>query len=124
VALSFAGIFTTMIPALLLLNAHASAIGLSRPWQFFWGSGLLSIVLDNAPTYLTFASAAAGIHGIAPDGRYLEALVLRSSGDALLVAVAAGSAHPCPGLAGRRAPSRAGGPHPVPPLRERRGGQG
>jgi Na+/H+ antiporter NhaD/arsenite permease-like protein len=91
VALLFAGIFTTMIPALLLLNAHASAIGLSRPWHFFWGSGLLSSVLDNAPTYLAFASAAAGIHGIAPDGRYLEALVQRGSGDALLMAVAAGS---------------------------------
>ncbi len=91
VALLFAGIFATMTPALLLLNARAGALGLSRPWHFFWGSGLLSSVLDNAPTYLTFASAAAGIHGIAPDGRYLEALVQRGSGDALLMAVAAGS---------------------------------
>ena len=32
-----------------------------RPVQFFWASGALSSVLDNAPTYLTFASLATGV---------------------------------------------------------------
>jgi Na+/H+ antiporter NhaD/arsenite permease-like protein len=62
VAVLFAGIFATMIPALLILNAMAKAgeLSLSAPWQFFWGTGILSSFLDNAPTYLTFLSVALG----------------------------------------------------------------
>ena len=36
--------------------ARSNAVG---SWQFFWLTGLLSAVLDNAPTYLTFATMAA-----------------------------------------------------------------
>ncbi len=54
VAVLFAGIFATMIPALAILNVHGAALGLTEPWQFFWATGLLSSFLDNAPTYLTF----------------------------------------------------------------------
>ena len=57
----FAGIFATMVPALDLLEKHAAAIGLTTVRQFFWGSGLLSAVLDNAPTYLNFLTAAFGL---------------------------------------------------------------
>ena len=50
-----------MAPALLLLNANAARARASRePWQFFWATGALSSFLDNAPTYLTFASLAVG----------------------------------------------------------------
>ncbi len=59
VAVVFAGIFTTMVPALLLLKVHGGAIPVTEPWQFFWVTGLLSSVLDNAPTYLTMATLAA-----------------------------------------------------------------
>ena len=58
VAILFAGIFVTMTPALLLLEQHGPALGLSAPWHFFFVSGALSSVLDNAPTYLTFLKAA------------------------------------------------------------------
>ena len=58
----FAGIFATMVPALDLLETHAAGIGLHSVRQFFWGSGLLSSVLDNAPTYLNFLTAAFGLH--------------------------------------------------------------
>jgi Na+/H+ antiporter NhaD/arsenite permease-like protein len=58
VAILFAGIFVTMTPALLLLEQHGPALGLSAPWHFFFVSGALSSVLDNAPTYLTFLTAA------------------------------------------------------------------
>lgn len=61
VAILFAGIFATMIPALALLAAHGSAFGLSRPWHYFLVSGGLSSVLDNAPTYLTFLTALQGL---------------------------------------------------------------
>jgi Na+/H+ antiporter NhaD/arsenite permease-like protein len=60
VAILFVGIFITMVPALQLLEANGPSLGLTEPWQFFWGTGLLSGVLDNAPTYLAFATTAAG----------------------------------------------------------------
>ncbi|RMH68684.1 MAG: sodium:proton antiporter [Gemmatimonadetes bacterium] len=61
VAVLFAGIFTTMIPAMLILKAKGGTLGIVEPWQFFWSTGLLSSVLDNAPTYLTFGSIAQGV---------------------------------------------------------------
>ena len=61
VAILFAGIFITMIPALKLLELHGASIGLTHPWHYFFASGALSSVLDNAPTYLTFLSAAQGL---------------------------------------------------------------
>jgi Na+/H+ antiporter NhaD/arsenite permease-like protein len=63
VAILFIGIFATMIPALEWLEHHAAEIGIRTPGQFFWGSGILSSVLDNAPTYLNFLSAAVGLFG-------------------------------------------------------------
>lgn len=64
VAVLFAGIFATMIPALALLQAHGASIGLSEPWHYFWASGGLSAFLDNAPTYLAFTSVAQGQVGV------------------------------------------------------------
>ncbi len=58
VAILFAGIFVTMAPALILLEQRGLELGLVEPWHFFWGTGTLSSVLDNAPTYLTFLTAA------------------------------------------------------------------
>ncbi|HNX68265.1 MAG TPA: sodium:proton antiporter [Candidatus Omnitrophota bacterium] len=56
VATIFLGIFITMVPALLLLQTRGAELGLTRPWQFFWATGCFSSFLDNAPTYLTFAT--------------------------------------------------------------------
>jgi len=61
VATLFIGIFMTMMPALLILEARGSHLGLHAPWHFFWVTGALSSFLDNAPTYLTFLSAARGL---------------------------------------------------------------
>jgi len=60
----FVGIFATMVPALDLLETHAAGLGITTARQFFWGSGALSSVLDNAPTYLNFLTAAFGLHGL------------------------------------------------------------
>jgi Na+/H+ antiporter NhaD/arsenite permease-like protein len=66
VAILFAGIFATIIPAVAMLRAGehgamAPIIGaVATPGQFFWASGGLSSFLDNAPTYLTFLSTALG----------------------------------------------------------------
>ncbi len=61
VAILFAGIFVTMVPALHLLETHGKSLGLAAPWQFFLTTGALSSVLDNAPTYLTFLATAQGL---------------------------------------------------------------
>jgi Na+/H+ antiporter NhaD/arsenite permease-like protein len=66
VAVVFAGIFATMIPALDLLRARGAELGVSEPWQYFWATGLLSSFLDNAPTYLTFLALAQG-QGLTPE---------------------------------------------------------
>ena len=64
VAVLFIGIFATMTPALLYLEAHASSLGFSLPWQFFYGTGALSSVLDNAPTAVAFYSMASGLPAV------------------------------------------------------------
>jgi len=61
VAILFVGIFATMMPALDWLQANAGKLGLSTPGFFYWGTGLLSSCLDNAPTYLSFLSASFGM---------------------------------------------------------------
>lgn len=60
VAWLFLGIFATMAPALDYLERHAGALGLDSAMKFYWCTGALSGVLDNAPTYLTFLAAAMG----------------------------------------------------------------
>jgi len=60
VAVLFLGIFITMVPALALLRQHGGRFNLSHPAEFFWLTGILSAFLDNAPTYLTFATLASG----------------------------------------------------------------
>ncbi len=60
----FVGIFATMVPALDLLEKHAADIGITTVRQFYWGSGILSAMLDNAPTYLNFLTAAFGLQGL------------------------------------------------------------
>jgi len=73
----FCGIFATMVPALDYLEGHAAALGISAPMHFYWFSGALSGVLDNAPTYLTFLTAAFGLKNLNIDdsaqvGRFLS----------------------------------------------------
>ena len=53
-----------MMPALDWLQANAAQFGRPGPGLFYWGSGALSSVLDNAPTYLGFLSALHGVAGV------------------------------------------------------------
>jgi len=95
VAVVFVGVFVTMIPAMSFLGERGSTLGITKPWQFFWASGALSSVLDNAPTYLTFASLATGVASAAggavlsPDN--LGALAAHPVGRELLTAVSCGA---------------------------------
>lgn len=67
VAILFIGIFLTMIPALQVLREHASTLGIDKPWKFYMATGVLSSMLDNAPTYLCFLTVATGLHGLSID---------------------------------------------------------
>jgi len=60
VAILFIGIFATMIPALDWLELNAGQFGNPTPAFFYWSSGMLSSVLDNVPTYLSFLKAIFG----------------------------------------------------------------
>lgn len=93
VAVLFAGIFVTMIAPLQVLNSSGAALGPMADWQYFWATGVLSSFLDNAPTYLAFAAAAAGQYGVSIEGPvYLAELLARGPGAAeLLVAISCGA---------------------------------
>ncbi len=66
VAILFLGIFATMLPALDWMQERSASLGSVTPGFFYFGSGALSSVLDNAPTYLCFLKAAFGRY-VAPD---------------------------------------------------------
>ena len=87
VAYLFLGIFITMIPALVLLEAHGKELGVTEPWQFFWATGLFSSVLDNAPTYLTFLSLAKGLTGFTE----ISQILASPQAEALLKAISVGA---------------------------------
>ena len=85
VAALFFGIFICMQAPLQILNAkgaqlasavdqYGSKIKLNEPKEFFWLSGCLSSVLDNAPTYVVFFETARA----ASEGKLQEA---QASGD-------------------------------------------
>jgi len=61
VAYLFLGIFITMIPCLLFLEANAPSLGVTSAVQFYYATGTLSGVLDNTPTAVTFYSLALGL---------------------------------------------------------------
>lgn len=68
VAWLFVGIFLTMQPALKLIGVfaqhNASALTIHH---FYFGTGMLSGVLDNAPTYVSFLAAAMAKFGLSID---------------------------------------------------------
>ncbi|HET6882707.1 MAG TPA: sodium:proton antiporter [Pirellulales bacterium] len=58
VAALFVGIFICMQPALQILHIEGPKLPINTPPRFFWVTGALSSVLDNAPTYLVFFATA------------------------------------------------------------------
>jgi Na+/H+ antiporter NhaD/arsenite permease-like protein len=101
VAVLFAGIFITMTPALLILNAwgegHRDVLGLTfrmkDAWEYFWATGVLSSFLDNAPTYMTFAATACGTEQVSTSGgQYLSEFLSKGPEAAsLLAAISCGA---------------------------------
>jgi Na+/H+ antiporter NhaD/arsenite permease-like protein len=96
VAILFAAIFAAMVPALELLQANGPRLGLDQPMEYFWTTGMLSGFLDNAPTYLTFASVASGVvnemhPGAGVDPSHLERLIEFPEGTLYLTAISLGA---------------------------------
>ena len=61
VAILFIGIFITMQPALMILKSAGGSLGLTKPFEMFWATGMLSSFLDNTPTYLVFLTTAGAM---------------------------------------------------------------
>ena len=104
VAVLFIGIFITMTPALLILNAWGDTgefgrdvaghkLQINHPMEYFWVSGVLSSFLDNAPTYIAMAATACGINQVpVADGPYLKEFLAKGEGPAkLLAAISCGA---------------------------------
>ena len=58
VAALFVGIFICMQVPIAILKAGGADLPLTSPDHFFWATGGLSAVLDNAPTYMVFFTTA------------------------------------------------------------------
>lgn len=89
VAALFVGIFICMQPALQLLHVHGASLGIDTPHKFFWATGSLSSVLDNAPTYLVFFETAQSLHsdGATMAGVAVELLAAISLGAVMMGAM-------------------------------------
>jgi len=86
VAKLFIAIFLTMVPVIAMLKAGPAGVFapvaalLDSPMAYFWLTGGLSSVLDNAPTYLAFFNLAGG-----------NARQLMGEGAAVLAAISGGA---------------------------------
>lgn len=89
VGLLFIGIFATMAPALGFLAAHGHSLGLNTPTAFYFGTGGLSAVLDNAPTYLNFLQVSFGEQAINPET--IHAYLADEAGHHALTAISLGA---------------------------------
>jgi Na+/H+ antiporter NhaD/arsenite permease-like protein len=91
VALIFLGIFITILPVLSMLKAGniellnsshqlINSYNISEAYIYFWLTGILSALLDNAPTYLLFFNLAGG-----------EASTLMTTNASILTAISTGA---------------------------------
>jgi Na+/H+ antiporter NhaD/arsenite permease-like protein len=84
VGLLFAGLFACLAPIELGLAARAHELPLNKSWHLFWVSGVLSAVLDNAPTYAALAALGRGLSDGHPN-------LIAGVDPLMLAAVSAGS---------------------------------
>jgi Na+/H+ antiporter NhaD/arsenite permease-like protein len=74
-----------MMPVREILMAEGPHLGVDTPTEFFWMTGGLSAVLDNAPTYLSFFSVAEGL------GNAVPGQLIAGVAEPLLVAISLGA---------------------------------
>jgi len=85
VAILFFGIFICMQAPLQILTVEGSRLGVRSPAAFFWATGLLSSLLDNAPTYVVFFTMAGTLE--TPEG----ATVVAGVAESLLIGISLGA---------------------------------
>jgi Na+/H+ antiporter NhaD/arsenite permease-like protein len=66
VAALFVGIFICMQAPVQILNTYGSSLGIDSPMKFYWGTGILSAFLDNAPTYVIFFETTKTMEAAGP----------------------------------------------------------
>ncbi|HWL94710.1 MAG TPA: sodium:proton antiporter [Phycisphaerae bacterium] len=74
VACLFIGIFICMQVPIEILNARGARLGIDTPVEFFWATGILSSVLDNAPTYVVFFETANALTQVHDPGATIKLL--------------------------------------------------
>jgi Na+/H+ antiporter NhaD/arsenite permease-like protein len=92
VGLLFCGIFATMAPALGYLSTHGEglkSVGLDGPTGFYFGTGSLSGVLDNAPTYLNFLQISFAPSAV--NAETVQQFVADPAGVSILAAISTGA---------------------------------
>ena len=90
IAWIFLGIFGTMIPVLDYMEKHAGNLGVRSDLQFYWTTGALSAVLDNAPAYLTLLAGAMGLRGWnIDDAQHLSEFVARHGHSLIAISLGA-----------------------------------
>ncbi|MBS0198425.1 MAG: sodium:proton antiporter [Planctomycetes bacterium] len=89
VGLLFMGIFMTMIPALAYLAQHGASMGLDHHSKYYFATGALSSVLDNAPTYLNFLQIALAPADVNPAS--IAAELATPEGRITIAAISTGS---------------------------------
>jgi len=90
VAWLFLGIFFTLLPVLDFMRFHAPKFPIDSPLKFYWLSGGLSSVLDNAPTYLSFLANAMGQQNLSVENA-ADVQWFLTSGRLQLAAISVGS---------------------------------
>jgi len=86
----FLGIFLTIVPVLDYMQLHARDLAIDTPAKFYWATGGLSAVLDNAPTYIMFFAGTLGHAGLGIESPTAVREFL-SNGTAEMVAVSMGA---------------------------------
>ncbi len=95
VVVLFFGIFLTMMPALQLAAQAATQPALApwvRPAPLYWATGVLSAMLDNAPTYANFLTVGLARHGLtATNPAQVAAFAAAPATSPLLTAISVGA---------------------------------
>ncbi|MGA2602729.1 MAG: sodium:proton antiporter [Verrucomicrobiia bacterium] len=88
----FVGIFATMVPALDLLETHAADLGIATVGHYYWGTGCLSAILDNAPTYLNFLAVAFGVQNLSLENpAHMQVMLAHAATANYIVAISLGA---------------------------------
>lgn len=93
VAILFVGIFLTMLPALEIIRSQAQSGNLFgiplTPIAFYFGTGVFSAVLDNAPTFVAFLAGMEGKYDltVAQIGASSDPAIVKSLGACAIASV-------------------------------------